>query len=451
MDNSELRGRDCAHLIHPMHHRSLIGEGRVWSKGRGATLMDSDGREYLDALGGLWNALVGYGRRELVEAAARQMSELPFASLYSGSTHVRAIELAERLAALCYPGVNRFFFTTSGAEAVEAALKTARYFWKAAGQQQKTKFITLSHGYHGLTMGAMSAMGLPQYATMFEPRMPGFVEIASPYPYRFEVTAADRAAGKSPGEAAADLWESAIVREGSDTIAAFLAEPVQAAGGTIVPPDDYWPRVREICDRHGVLLIADEVVTAFGRCGYWFALSRYGIEPDIVTFAKGITSGYFPLGGMGVSDAIGEAIDAGSDERIWAHGSTNSGHPVGCAVALANLDVLEREVLLPRAGELGRRLLAGLRQLASHKNVGDVRGQGLLAGVELVEDKATRRPFEPAAQVGRRIHEVTQRRGMVTRMRGDIYQFAPPFVASDAEIDRMVNVLGEAIYEVLGT
>lgn len=452
--------RDQAHLIHPMHDAALVEEGRVWVAGRGAVLVDAQRREYLDALSGLWNVLAGYGRKELVQAAADQMRALCFASLYSGGTHRPAIALAERLAGLCYRSINRFFFTTSGAEAVEAAIKTARYFWKAAGEPTKTKIVALTHAYHGLTSGAMAAMGLPSYWLMFEPRMPGMVHVDSPYPYRFRLPAQSSVdcpqppalpGGNEPtiGELAADLLEQAMDQEGAETVAAFLAEPVQVAGGTIVPPADYWPRIREICMRRRILLIADEVVTAFGRTGPWFALSRYGIEPDIVTFAKGLSSGYFPMGGMGVSDTIAEAIDRGRGAQLWAHGSTNSGHPVGCAVALANLDLLEREGLFIRAADLGARLLRGLKSLETSPNVGDVRGLGFLAAVELVADKRNGQPFPAELAVGRRVYEAAARRGMVTRMRGDIYQFAPPYVTSEAQIDRMVEILGEAIREVL--
>jgi adenosylmethionine-8-amino-7-oxononanoate aminotransferase len=225
---------------------------------------------------------------------------------------------------------------------------------------------------------------------------------------------------------------------------------VQAAGGVIVPPGDYWPRIREICDRHKVLLIADEVVTGFGRTGDWFGLSRYGIEPDIIVFAKGITSGYFPLGGIGVSDRIAAAIDDGAGAEAWMHAFTYSGHPTGCAVALANLDIIERESLVERAGHLGQRLLTGLKGLSSHPHVGDVRGQGLMCAVELVADKATKAEFPPEQKVGPRVHEATQRRGLFTRLRGDVYNLAPCYVTEEAQIDRMVQILGDSIDEVLG-
>ncbi len=249
---------------------------------------------------------------------------------------------------------------------------------------------------------------------------------------------------------AADLLEEAIEREGADTVAAFIGEPVQGAGGTIVPPDDYWPRIRQLCDRHQVLLIADEVITGFGRTGDWFALSRYGIEPDMLTFAKGITSGYFPLGGLGISDPIAAAINNAGNSDRWMHGFTASAHPVGCAVALANLDIIEREGLVGRAAELGQRLLAGLQTLGDLPHVGDVRGLGLLAAVELVADRSTKAPFPAEAKAGPRVHAETQRRGMFTRLRGDIYNLAPSFVTTPAQIDRMVEILGESIRTALG-
>jgi len=441
--------RDQAHLIHSLHRREAQAKAHVWIRGLGAVLVDHDGKEYLDGLAGLWNVVVGHGRRELADVAARQMTELAYASSYAGSSNRPAIDLAERLAEICYLGINRFFFTSGGAESNESAFKTARYFWKLSGKPDKSKIVSRIWGYHGVTLAAMSATGIASYWPMFEPRVPGFVHIESPYPYRFQ-RAASSDDSRTLGEQAADLLEAAIVREGPETVAAFLGEPVQGAGGVIVAPDDYWPRIREICDRYEVLLIADEVITGFGRTGQWFGLARYGIEPDIVSFAKGITSGHFPLGGIGVSDRIAAALDGADEDRTWMHAFTYSGHPVGCAVALANLEIIEREGLVERAGELGRRLLAGLLTLNSHPHVGDVRGLGLMCGVELVADKATKAEFPPAEKVGPRVHSATQERGLFTRLRGDVYNLAPCFVTTESQIDRMVEILGDSICAVLG-
>ncbi|HEV3415462.1 MAG TPA: aspartate aminotransferase family protein [Pirellulales bacterium] len=448
-DTDDLR-RDQAHLIHSLHNHAYQEDAHVWVSGSGAVLVDENGKEYLDALAGLWNVIVGHGRSELGHAASRQMSRLGYASAYSGSTNRPAIELAERLAALCYPRINRFFFSCGGAEANESAFKTARFFWKLAGKPAKTRIISRTRGYHGTTLAAMSATGLASYWPMFEPRVPGFVQIESPYPYRFRPPDAAPNDPRTPGEIAADLLEEAIVREGAENVAAFIGEPVQGAGGVIVPPDDYWPRIRKICDRHQVLLIADEVITGFGRTGDWFALTRYGIEPDIVTFAKGITSGYFPLGGMGLSDAIADAIDSAAGPQTWMHAFTYSAHPVGCAVALANLNILEREELLPRARGLAERLRHQLKTLESHPHVGEVRGLGLMAAVELVADKRTKAEFLPEEKVGYRVHAATQQHGMFTRMRGDVFNFAPCYVAQQTQIDRMVDILGSSIEAVLG-
>jgi adenosylmethionine-8-amino-7-oxononanoate aminotransferase len=432
---------DLDHLLHPLNHPSSHQQAKIWVEGRGAIITDVDGQEYIDGLSGLWCVNVGHGRAELADAARQQMSTLAYCSSYAGSSNLPAIALAERLSALVYPSINTFFFTSGGAEASESSFKTARFYWKAKGQPGKVKVISRMKGYHGVTLAAMSATGLPAYWPMFEPRVPNFLQIESPYPYRF----VKDDPSVSPGVAAANLLEQAILREGPETVAALIAEPVQGAGGVIVPQDDYFPRIRQICDRYDVLLIADEVITGFGRTGRWFGLEHYGVEPDIVQFAKGITSGYIPLGGIGVSDTIREVMNGVPPEKRWMHAYTYSGHPSCCAVALANIEIIDREGLPQRAATLGRRLLDGLRELAPLPGVGDVRGLGMMAAVELVADKATKQPCPPEANVGPRVASEMLKRGLFTRVVGETICLAPPLVTSEEQVDRIVAVVGESI------
>jgi adenosylmethionine-8-amino-7-oxononanoate aminotransferase len=432
---------DLAHLIHPLYHPADHQEPKIWVEGRGAIMKDINGVEVIDGLGGLWNVNVGHGRRELAEAAMQQMSTLAYCSAYTGASNLPAIELAERLSRLVYPSINTFFFTSGGAESSESSFKTARFYWRTQGKPDKIKIISRMLAYHGVTMAAMSATGIPDYWKMFEPRVPGFVHIASPYPYRF----AGGDAHTSQGVAAANLLEEAILREGPDTVAAFIAEPVQGAGGVIVPQDDYFPRIRAICDKYDVLLISDEVITGFGRTGTWFGLEHWGVEPDIMQFAKGITSGYVPLGGIGVSDKIKQAMDNTPPDQRWMHAYTYSGHPTCCAVALANLTILEEEGLVQRAAEMGNRLLEGLHTLDNLPGVGDVRGLGMMAAVEVVEDKATRQEFPASAKIGARMQREMLKRGLYTRVRGDVICLAPPLVTTADQIDRIVEIVREAI------
>jgi len=440
----ELLAADRSHLIHSLHNPALHESAHVWARGEGAILTDTDGREFIDVLSGLWNVVAGHGRTELVEAATRQAMTLPYCSSYAGSSNIPAIELAERLAGMTYPSINRFFFTSGGGESVESCLKTARYFWHMRGQPDKTRVICRSWAYHGTTTGATSATGMQNYWPMFEPRAPGFVHIPSPYPYRYEAPT-----GVSPGIAMANELDQAILREGPENVAMFLAEPVHGAAGVIIPPDDYFPRVREICNQYDVLLGMDEIVTGFGRTGRWFGLEHWGIEPDIMTFAKAITSGYFPLGGIGLNDEIAETLDTG--RQTWMHAFTYSGHPVGCAVALANLDLLERDRFPEQAVEKGGYLLSRLRErLSSHPHVGEIRGIGLMAAVEFVKDRETREEFPAAEQVGHRVHVASQKRGLFTRLRGDNYCIAPPYVITRDQIDQIVDRLAESVVEVLG-
>jgi putrescine aminotransferase len=436
---------DRAHLMHPLHHPSSYGTARVWVSGRGAIIKDSTGREYIDGLSGLWNVNIGHGRAELGEVAKQQMSTLAFHSAYAGGSNEPAIKLADRLSGLVYPSINTFFFTSGGAEASETSFKTARFYWKALGKPDKIKVISRRRAYHGLTLAAMSATGLQAFWPMFEPRTPGFLHIDAPDPYRF----VNNDSSISAGVAAANQLEEAILREGAETVAAFIAEPVQGAGGVIVPPADYFARIREICSKHGVLLIADEVITGFGRTGRWFGLEHYGIEPDIMQFAKGITSGYVPLGGIGVSDAVRGVIDGVPPGKRWMHAFTYSGHPTCCAVALANIDILEREQLVERAREAGDRLLRGLRALETVDGIGNVRGLGLMAAVEVVRDKATKQQFPPEAGLTQKLTDALLDRGLYTRVVMDCICLAPPLVTTDADIDRIVNIVGETIPAVL--
>ena len=435
---------DQAHLLHPLHHPSAHLAPKIWVSGQGALVYDAAGHEYIDGLSGLWNVHVGHGRRELAQAAFEQMCTLAYNSSYAGSTNLPAIALAEQLSALAYPSINTFFFTSGGAEASESSFKTARFYWKALGKPDKTKVIARMRGYHGVTLAAMSATGLATFWPMFEPRVPGFIHIESPYPYRF----VNKTPGVSDGVAAANLLEEAILREGPDTVAAFIAEPVQGAGGVIVPQDDYFARVRAICTQYDVLLIADEVITGFGRTGSWFGLERYGIEPDILQFAKGITSGYIPLGGIGVSDTIRDVINGVPPEKRWMHAFTYSGHPTCAAVALKNIEIIEREGLVQRAAEVGAYFQQRLGTLVAHPHVGDVRGIGMIAAVEVVADKATKQLFPPAAGMTQRLVDAMFERGLFTRVVLDAICLAPPLVTSTAQIDQIVEAIGGAIDSV---
>ncbi|HZS32478.1 MAG TPA: aspartate aminotransferase family protein [Methylomirabilota bacterium] len=433
------------HYLHPLADPADRGQLIVLVRGHGIHVEDAEGRTYIDGLAGLWNVNLGHGREELVEAAAEQMRRLAFANTYSGYANVPALELAARLEQVAYPGLRASFLATSGVDANEAAFKTARYFWRRHGRPGKVKVLSLEHGFHGATIAGMSATGIPDYARMFQPRLAEFVHVPSHYAYRCDFAAP----GEGPGAAAARRLEEAIVREGPETVAAFLAEPVQGAGGVIVPPADYFPRVRAVCDRHDVLLVADEIITGFGRTGEWFGLMHWGVRPDVVTFAKGVTSAYLPLGGMMVSEAIARTIQEAPPPERWMHSSTYAGHPVCCAVALRTLDLLEREALVPRVARLGRYLLDRLRPLEGLECVGEVRGLGLMAAVELVADRARRTPFDPARRVGARVTRHAQAAGLLLRTRGDVVTLAPPFVITERQIDEVAAIVRTAIEKTM--
>ena len=436
--------QDDRHLIHPLQHPQDHADPVVYVRGEGATVTDIDGKTYIDGLSGLWNVAVGHGRHELAEIAARQMTEMAFFSCYAGSTNIPAIQLARRLSEIAPPKLNTTFFTTGGAVSNDSAIKTARFYWQSKNRTSKVKIVSRHHAYHGVTIGAMNATGIETYWPMFESKLPNFLHVDAPYPYHY----IPKEPGTGCGEAAARSLEEAILREGPDTVAAFIGEPVQGAAGVIVPPHDYWPRVREICSKYDVLLIADEVITGFGRTGHWFGLSNWNVEPDIITFAKGITSGYIPLGGIIVSDEIEEAIRTAPSDRKWTHSFTYSGHPVCCAVGLRNLEIIEQEGLVARARTMGERLHAGLNGLAELEHVGDIRGIGLMAAVELVEDRDKKTFYNPSSGIGARVTSEALRRGLYTRCRGDSVNLAPPLVVSEEQIDRMIEILRESIIAV---
>jgi putrescine aminotransferase len=405
----------------------------------------------------LWNVNVGHGRTELAEAAAEQMRELAYCSGFVGSSNVPSIMLAERLLELARGTMQAVFLTSGGSEANESAFKTARFYWKAAGRPDKVKVIASDQAYHGLTLQTMSATGMGRgYWKMFEPRVPGFLHVQTCYPYRYQ----GARPGETVGEAAARELEETILREGPDTVAAFVAEPIHGAGGVFYPTDDYWPRVREVCTRHDVLLIADEIITGFCRTGRWFGVEHWNVTPDILSFAKGVTSGYLPLGGILVTRAIKDAMDSVKPEDRWMHAYTYSGHPTCCAVALKNIEIMQRERLWENAAKMGDRLYAGLKAaFDDHPNVGDIRGgKGLLGAVELVEDRATKKNFAADLKVAGRLKAEMMKRGVITRTRpavgahpgpGDILFFAPPLVIDEAEVDRLVTAASDSVKAVL--
>jgi adenosylmethionine-8-amino-7-oxononanoate aminotransferase len=420
----------------------------IITRGEGVTIFDDRGKSYLDALSGLFTVQVGHGRGELAEVAARQASTLAYFPLWGYATPT-AIELAERLARYAPGDLNRVFFTTGGTEAVETAWKVAKQYFKLTGKPGKHKVISRAIAYHGTTQGALAITGLPRYKAPFEPVTPGGFRVPNTNFYRAPEPL--RADLKAFGRWAADQVEQAILAEGPDSVAAVFVEPVQNAGGCFPPPPGYFERLRQICDRHDVLLVSDEVICAFGRIGNTFACDSFGYVPDIITCAKGMTSGYSPIGAMIVSERLFEPFRSGT--ASFLHGYTFGGHPVSAAVAMANLDIFEREGLNEHVREQSPVFRATLEKLLDLPIVGDVRGEGFFFGIELVKDKATKETFT-AEESERLLRGFLSKAlfdaGLYCRAddRGDpVVQLAPPLVAGPAEFDRIEQILRGVLTE----
>ena len=414
-------------------------------KGEGPYVTDSNGKRYLDALAGLFVVQVGHGRTELAEAAARQAADLAYFPIWSYA-HPRAIELAERIANYAPGDLNRVFFTVSGSEAVESAWKLAKQYFKLTGKPDKHKVISRQVAYHGTTHGALSITGIPSLKEAFEPLVPSTVHVANTNFYRAPEHRDDLVAF---GRWAADQIDIAIMAEGPDTVCAVFLEPVQNAGGCFPPPPGYFARVREICDKHDVLLVSDEVICAFGRLGEMFGAARYDYQPDIITCAKGLTSGYSPMGAMIASDRLVEPFLTGT--ATYAHGYTFGGHPVSAAVALANLDIFEREGLNERVRKNEDAFRETLEKLLDLDIVGDVRGDGYFYGIELVKDKATKETFnedESERLLRGFLSKALFDAGLYCRAddRGDpVIQLSPPLICGQEHFDEMEHILRDVL------
>ena len=435
---AQYQALDRAHHLHPFtDHKTLSAVGaRVITRAKGIYLWDSEGKRIIDGMSGLWCVNAGYGQKPLVDAATRQMRTLPFYNTFFQTTHPPAIELSTRLARLMPHGLDRIFFAGSGSEANDTIVKMVRYYWNLEGKPTKKTIISRDLGYHGVTLATASMTGIKDLHPQADLPLPGFVQVAAPYWYK-------HGGDLSPDEfglKAARALERKIIELGPDNVAAFIAEPIQGAGGVIVPPASYWPEIQRICKAYDLLLICDEVICGFGRTGKWFGFDRYAIKPDFVTMAKGLTSGYLPLAAIAVGRRVGDMLVEKGGE--FFHGFTYSGHPVACAVAIENLRLLERERLVERAGfDIGPYMQRRLREtFADHKLVGEVRGIGMIAAIELVKDKSRRELFEPAGAVGLRCRNHCFGAGLIWRAIRDAMVMAPPLTISHAEIDAMIDI-----------
>jgi putrescine---pyruvate transaminase len=427
---------DTAHYLHPFtDFRELGAKGaRIITRAQGVYLWDSDGHKTLDAMSGLWCVNVGYGRKELAEAAYRQMLELPFYNSFFQCAHPPAIELARVLAEVTPPGFKHVFFTGSGSEAIDTIVRMVRHYWAAQGQPQRSVIISRENAYHGSTVAGASLGGMkPMHAQGGLP-IPDIVHIEQPYWYQ-------NGGELSPEEfglKAAAALERKILELGSNRVAAFIGEPIQGAGGVIIPPRTYWPEIERICRQYGILLVADEVICGFGRIGEWFGSTYFGFRPDLMAIAKGLSSGYLPIGGVLVSDAVAEVLIARGGE--FHHGFTYSGHPASCAVAIANIDILRRERLVERARtEIGPYLAKRWLELADHPLVGEARIAGMIGALELVRNKNSREFFDRRGEVGQICRDLCIANGLVMRATRDSMLIAPPLVISTAEVDELIE------------
>jgi putrescine aminotransferase len=451
-DIERLKQDNAQYLFHPMAHPAAMRKTRpdIIARGEGCWIWDVDGHKMIDGVAGLWSSNLGHSNKRVRDAIVAQLDELPFFNTFRGTTHPRAIELSARIVELMRPdGVGAVLFGNGGSDAVEGALKIARQYWKLQGQSERSKFISLKQGYHGVHFGGMSVNGLGNIRRAYEPLMPGCFHVDSPWLYHNAYTQDPEELGRI----CAGLLEREIQFQGADTVAAFIAEPIQGSGGVIVPPANYWPLVREVCDRHDVLLIADEVVTGFGRSGAWFGTRLWGVKADIWCLAKGISSGYVPLGATAMSMKVCDAFisDAGSLGTV-GHGYTYSGHPVAAAAALATLDELEAHDVVGNAARVGAHFQQRLAEFERKFGiVGNVRGQGLMAGIEMVVDKAKRVPMPRSSDIPARVAREAYRRGAMVRISGPNMILSPPLIVTREEVDHLVDVLDASFSAVDAT
>ncbi len=421
------------HLPPFTDYKALNAKGtRIITKASGVYLWDSEGHKILDAMAGLWCVNLGYGREELVEAATRQMRELPYYNLFFQTAHPPAVALAKAIADIAPAGMNHVFFTGSGSEANDTVLRMVRHYWAIKGQPAKKVVIGRWNGYHGSTIAGASLGGMKAMHEQGDGPIPGIEHIDQPYWF-------GEGGDMSPeefGVRIADQLEQKILEVGEDKVAAFIAEPIQGAGGVIIPPESYWPRVKEILARYDILFIADEVICGFGRTGEWFGSDYYGLEPDLMPIAKGLTSGYIPMGGVVVRDEVVHTLNEGGE---FYHGFTYSGHPVAAAVALENIRILREEKIVERVKtKTAPYLQSRWQELLEHPLVGEARGVGLLGALELVKNKKTRERFADPG-VGMLCREHCFRNGLVMRAVGDTMIISPPLVIGEEQIDELVG------------
>jgi len=444
---NSMEARDVGNILHPYTNaRKHLANGPVIiERGEGVYVFDTQGKRYIEGLAGLWSVAVGFGEERLVAAATRQMKKLPYYHTFGHRSNEPAIELAERLVEMTPKRVQKVFFTNSGSEANDTVIKLLWYYNNARGKPAKKKIVSRLRAYHGITVASGSLTGLPWNHRGFDLPLPGFVHVGCPHLYRYGQQGEDEEAFATR---LADELEAVIEREGAETIAAFIGEPVMGAGGVIVPPRSYWQKIQAICRKHDIMLVADEVITGFGRLGMPFGCDLFGIEPDVMVLSKQLTSSYQPLAAILISDEIFQGVADNSDKvGTFGHGFTASGHPVATAVALENLNVIKERRLMEHAAEMSTVLQEGLRKFEQHPLVGEVRGVGLIAGVELVADKQARAKFEPAGSAGATLFAKAHERGLILRPIEDTLAFCPPLIINEAEISQMLSIFGAALDE----
>jgi 4-aminobutyrate---pyruvate transaminase len=439
--------RDIAYHLHPYTNlKAQESEGPlVITHGKGIRVFDEAGKEYIEGMSGLWCTSLGFGEERLVEAATRQMRRLPFYHGFNQKAHDLAGALAERLVAMMPVKMSKAFFNNSGSEANDTAVKLVWYYNNALGRHRKKKIIARMRGYHGVTVAAASLTGLAANHRDFDLPIANFRHAECPHHWRYALPGESEEAF---ADRLAQSLDQQIQREDPDTVAAFIAEPVMGGGGVIVPPATYFPKIQRVLRKHDVLLIADEVICGFARTGAMFGAETVGMEPDIVTVAKALSSAYLPISATIISEPIYRALVAQSDRLgLFAHGFTYGGHPVSCAVALETLAIYEERNILAHVRQVAPALQEGVRGFADHPLVGEVRGLGLLAGIELVSDKRTKAPFPPQAGVAALVQAKCQENGVILRALGDTIAFCPPLVITEAEIEELLRRFGKGFAE----